>query len=37
MCRILHLDIQEAASPLQASTGLKSRAEAAIHAMKEIF
>ena len=30
-------DIQEAAGPLQVSTGLKGGSEAAIHAMREIF
>lgn len=30
-------DIQNTAGPLQAATGLKGGAEAAIHAMKEIF
>ena len=30
-------DIQEAAGPLQVSAGLKGGAEAAIHAMKEIY
>ena len=33
----LKTDIQESAGPLQTSTGLKGGAEAAIHAMKEIF
>ena len=33
----LNNDIQEAAGPLQVSTGLKGGAEAAIHAMKVIF
>ena len=34
---VLNQDIQEAASPLQASTGLKGGAEAAIHVMRDIF
>ena len=34
---MLKSEIQEAAGPLQASTGLKSGAEAAIHSMKDIF
>ena len=34
---VLKNDIQEAAGPLQVATGLESGAEAAIHAMKEIF
>ena len=34
---VLKSDIQEAAGPLQTSTGLKGGAEAAIHAMKEVF
>jgi hypothetical protein len=34
---ILKKDIQEAAGPLQAATGLQGGAEAAIHAMKSIF
>ena len=34
---VLKNDIQEAAGPLQLATGLESGAEAAIHAMKEIF
>ena len=33
----LNDDIQEAGGPLQVSTGLKGGAEAAIHAMKDIF
>ena len=33
----LNQEIQEAAGPLQVSTGLKGGAEAAIHAMKKIF
>ena len=33
----LHSEIQEAAGPLQVSTGLKGGAEAAIHSMKKIF
>ena len=34
---VLKDDIQEAAGPLQVSTGLKGGAEAAIHSMREIF
>ena len=34
---VLKSDIQEAATPLQAATGLKGGAEAAIHAMKSNF
>ena len=34
---VLNPEIQEAAGPLQASTGLKGGAEAAIHVMKDIF
>ena len=34
---ILKMDIQSAAGPLQASTGLKGGAEAAIHTMKDLF
>ena len=34
---VLKLDVQKAAGPLQAATGLKGGAEAAIHAMREIF
>ena len=34
---VLKTDIQEAAGPLQMATGLQSGAEAAIHAMKEIY
>ena len=34
---ILKPDILEAAGPLQVSTGIKGGAEAAIHAMKEVF
>ena len=34
---VLKKDIQESAGPLQVATGLDSGAEAAIHAMKEIF
>ena len=33
----LRSDIQKAASPLQVSAGLKGGAEAAIHAMNDIF
>ena len=34
---VLKDDIQESDSPLQVSTGTKGRAEAAIHAMKQLF
>ena len=34
---VLKSDIQEAAGPLQVATGIQSGAEAAIHAMKELF
>ena len=34
---VLNQDIQEAAGPLQASTGIKGGAEAAIHVMRDIF
>jgi len=34
---VLKSDIQEAAGPLQACTGIEGGAEAAVHAMKEIF
>ena len=34
---VLKTDIQEAAGPLQVATGLESGAEAAIHAMRQIF
>ena len=34
---ILKMDIQSAAGPLQASTGIKGGAEAAIHTMKDLF
>ena len=34
---VLKSEIQEAAGPLQASTGLKGGAEAAIHSMREIY
>ena len=37
ICRVLNPEIQETAGPLQASTGLKGGAEAAIHVMKYIF
>ena len=33
----LSTDIQNAAGPLQVSAGLKAGAEAAIHAMKDIY
>ena len=34
---VLKSEIQETAGPLQASTGLKGGAEAAMHSMKDIF
>ena len=34
---VLKTEIQEAAGPLQASTGLKGGSEAAIHSMREMF
>ena len=34
---VLKSDIQKAAGPLQVSTGIQAGAEAAIHAMKEVF
>ena len=37
ICWVLNPEIQETAGPLQASTGLKGGAEAAIHVMKDIF
>ena len=37
ICWVLNPEIQKAAGPLHASTGLKGGAEAAIHVMRDIF
>ena len=37
ICWVLNPEIQKAAGPLQASTGLKGGAEAAIHVMRVTF